>query len=81
MPAAAKGPAGFSDVSRAAPSSTGTTCKAVLPDKHSGTDKWGELSPWGLRIHPVLVQKRKPLEVCNVLLAKPEITPHSDLFP
>lgn len=44
-------------------------------------DKWGELGPWGLRIHPVLVQKRKPLEVCNVLLAKPEITPHSDLFP
>lgn len=80
MPAAAKAPAGFSNVSRAAPSPTGTTCKAVLPDKHSGTDKWRKLGPWGLRIHPFLVQKRKPLDACNVLLAKPDITQHRDLF-
>lgn len=43
MPAAAKAPAGFSNVSRDAPSPIGTTSEALLLDKHSGTD--GEKSP------------------------------------
>lgn len=43
MPAAAKAPAGFSNVSRDAPSPIGTTSEALLLDKHLGTDR--EKSP------------------------------------